>query len=213
MDVADDIRTILLPMLEHTGIKDGIGDLAGKMVDGVADKGGVEDLVLRHKALAQAVAPVARLTECALDIEVVHVVGDLVHELHGHRGVAAADLVAHVDAVAVHARNGKREQVFTPLKVELLLDELGVVAKTARGDNRGLARDLVLLAVLVLCGHAADGAVLALDKAGARALKHKLDTQVLGTLGHALGHRGRRARTGSEPSSGCTTCQVYSPSE
>ena len=78
------------------------------------------------------------------------------------------------------------------------------MAKTARGDNRGLARDLVLLAVLVLGGHAADGAVLTLDKAGARALKHKLDAQVPGTLGHALGHRGRRAMRRAPASAAAT---------
>lgn len=213
MDVGDNVRAVLLPVLEHAGVEDGVGDLAGQVVDGVADEGGVVDLVLGHEALAEAVAPVAGLAEGALDVEVVHVVGNLVHELHGDGGVARADLVAHVDAVAVHAGDGEGEEVAAPLEAELLLDELGIVAKAAGGDDDGLAGDLVLLAVLVLGGDAADGAVLALDQAGGGALEHELDAQLLGALGHALGHRGGSARAGLGAVLGWTTCQVYSPSE
>ena len=110
--------------------------------------------------------------------------------------MARAGLVAHVEAVAVHAGDGEGEEVLAPVEANLLLDHLEVVTKAAGGDDGGLAGDLDLLAGLIDGGDAANGAILILDEAGAGGLEHELDAEVLGLLGHALGHRGSGARTG-----------------
>jgi len=193
--VAHDVGTVLLPVAQHLGVKDGEALLAGQVVDGVAHEGGIEDVVLGHEALAQAVAPVAGLAEGALNIEVVHVVGELVHHLHRDGGVAAADLVAHVEAVAVHAGHGEAVEVLAPLEAHVLLDHLGVGAKAAGGHDDLLAGDLDLLAILVDGLDAHNGALVVGEKGLAGGLEEELDAQGLCALGHALGHRGGTAGT------------------
>ena len=189
------MTSVLLPVAQHLGVEDRERDLAGQVVDGIADEGGVEDVVLGHEALAGLVAPVARLAERALHVEVVHVVGQLVHHLHADGGVAGADLVAHVVAVAVHAGNGEGVQVLAPVKADLVVDHLRVVAEAAGGHDDLLAGDGDLLAVLVRGDDAAHGTLVVGEQLLARALEHELDAQVGRALGHALDHRGSGAGT------------------
>ena len=110
--------------------------------------------------------------------------------------MAGADLVAHVEAVAIHAGHGKGVEVLAPVEADEVLDHLGVGAKAAGGDDDRLGGDVDFLAVLVDGLHAHDSALVVGDELLAGGLEHELDAQCLGTLGHALGHRGRGARAG-----------------
>ena len=102
--------------------------------------------------------------------------------------------MAHVVTVAVHAGHGEGVEVLTPVEADLLLDHLGVGAEAAGGDDDRLAGDLDLPAVLVGGAHSYDGTPVVDDEALAGGLEQELDAELLGALGHALGHRGRGAR-------------------
>ena len=195
MHVGDDVRAVLLVLLEQLAVEDGEGDGAGLHGDGVAGEGGVSDLVLGHEALAVTVDPQAGLTERAVEDEVVHVVGQLIHQLHRAGLMAGAGFPAHLDAFALHAGDGKVEDGLAELVAGLLLDHLGVVAEAAGGDDDRLGSGFDLFAVLVLGQHADRLAVLHEDL-GDGGLELEVDTELAGALGHLLGHGSGRSGAG-----------------
>ena len=194
MHMGYQIRTFLFILLQQLAVEDGKGDLARLCGDRIAGKGRIADLVFRHEPLAVAVDPQARLTESTVQNKVVHVVRQLIHQLHGAGFMACAGFPAHLDAVALHARNCEVEDRLAEFVSGLFLDHLRILTEAAGGDDHGCGPDFDFFAVLI---HSDDADSLAVfhDDLLARCLKHKFHAEFFGALCHLFGHGSRSTRS------------------
>ncbi len=196
MDAGDDVGTVLLILLQQLGVHDDEGALAGLGSDGVTGEGGVCDLILGHEALTVTVDPQAGLTESTVHDEVVHVVGQLIHDLHDDGSLACAGSPAHLDALTAHTGNGEVVDGLAILEAGVLLDHVGVLTEAAGGNDDAAGTSLDLLAVLIHSDDTDNGAVLN-DQALNGGLHLEVSALLLGILGQLLGHSGSSAGAGT----------------
>ena len=123
----------------------------------------------------------------------VHVVGQLIHQLHRARLMACADFPAHSDAFALHSGDSEVKDGLAELVTCLFLDHLRIVSKSAGGNDDRVGSCLDLLSVLILCKDA-DCLTVFHKNFGDRCLELEVHAEFTSALGHLLGHSRRSSR-------------------